>query len=109
MAPRSNLKVVTKSAPAAKAKPTAKAAEKPAALVFEVDWSKLTTRDLLLFQQLSLVDQMSEAEKNAMTLKVAPMLDRMIVGGMPELPIERYGDLITAFFAKMQERSNTKN
>ena len=106
MAPRSNLKVVkpaTKATPAAKAKPAAQPA-----LEFQVDWSKLTTRDLLLFQQLSLVEQMSEVEKNALTLKVAPMLDRMIVGGMPELPIEQYGDLITAFFSKMQERSGTK-
>lgn len=107
MAPRS--KAIQPAAQ--RAKPAAKpaTAAKPAALVFEVDWSKLTTRDLLLFQQLSLVDQMSDAEKNAMMLKVAPMLDRMIVGGMPELPIERYGDLITAFFGKMQERSNAKN
>lgn len=98
---------------AAPVRPVRKAAAPaaPAApvLAFEVDWSKLTTRDLLLFQQLSLVEQMSETEKNALTLRVAPMLDRMIVGGMPELPIERYGDLITAFFGKLQDRANTKN
>ncbi|MBK8200219.1 MAG: hypothetical protein IPK75_17880 [Acidobacteria bacterium] len=78
-------------------------------IAFTCDWSKLRTPDLLLFQELARLEQMSETEKNTLTLKIAPLLDRVIIGGMPDLPMDRYGDLITAFFAQMQARANTKN
>lgn len=84
----------------------APAAAAPQPLEFEIDWSKFRTPDLLLMQRFAAVDKMTEAEKSALVFATAPMLDRMIVGGIPDLPIERYGDIVAAFFAKMSERGN---
>ena len=75
---------------------------------FAVDWSKFRTPDLVLMQRFAAVEKMSEAERAALVLATAPMLDRMIVGGIPDLPMERFGDLVVAFFAKVQERGNPK-
>lgn len=74
-----------------------------------LDLTKMSTRDLLVFQELSLVQSMTPAQQQSLTLKCAPMLDRLIVGGMPDLPIAQYGDLLAAFFTALQEQSGTKN
>ena len=79
------------------------------ALDFQIDWTKMSTRDLVLFQSFALISSMSEEDKNNLVLRTAPMMDRMIVGGMPDLPIERFGDIVQVFFAKMQERGAPKN
>lgn len=82
----------------------------PATLpAFTLDLTKMSTRDLLLFQELALVGSMTPAQQQALTLKCAPMLDRLIVGGMPDLPIAQYGDLLTAFFQQLQAQNDTKN
>lgn len=106
MAPRKT--VITKTARAARpAAVTAVAA--PTIPAFAIDRTKMSTRDLLLFQELAQFANLAPSEQNALTLKMAPMLERVIVGGMPDLPIERFGDLITAFFAKLQDAADTKN
>ena len=95
-----------RQAPAAAAQPAiAVPADVPD---FAVDWSKFRTPDLVLMQRFAAVEKMSEAERAALVLATAPMLDRMIVGGIPDLPMERFGDLVVAFFAKVQERGNPK-
>lgn len=78
-------------------------------LTFDVDWSKLRTPDILLFQRFARADQLPEAERNALALDAAPLLDRCIVGGMPDLEIDRYGDIITVFMLKMKARGNPGN
>lgn len=76
---------------------------------FSVDWSTLRTPDVLLFQRFAHADQMPETERNALALDAAPLLDRCIVGGIPDLPIDRYGDILAVFMTKMKDRGNPGN
>lgn len=105
MAPRKT--TITKTARTPRTAPVAVAA--PTIPPFAIDRTKMSTRDLLLFQELAQFANLAPAEQNALTLKMAPMLDRVIVGGMPDLPIAQFGDLINAFFAQMQDAADTKN
>lgn len=91
------------------AAPQAAPAAAPVIPAFAVDLTKMSTRDLLVFQKLALAQSMTPAQQQALTMECAPMLDRLIVGGMPDLPIAQYGDLLAAFFAKLQETAGTKN
>lgn len=93
------------------AKPAAPIAAPAASTIpaLTLDLTKMSTRDLLVFQELSFVQSMTEAQQQALTMKCAPMLDRLIVGGMPDLPIAQYGELLAAFFTTLQEQSGAKN
>lgn len=107
MAPRKT--TITKTARAPRTAPVTAAVATPTIPEFAIDRARMSTRDLLLFQELAQFANLAPSEQNALTLKMAPMLERVIVGGMPDLPIERFGDLITAFFAKLQDAADTKN
>ncbi len=75
----------------------------------KVDPSRLEIPDISLMVRMQNAEQKSEAELQQLVFEMAPMLERLVVGGLAGFRIEHMPAVVTEVFAQLKGASNPGN